>query len=178
MSYRGAKFANVFQGLERWSRDLCQDYAAKGGEVMTERTRAHTPVDTGELKASWKVREMRRVVSLAYPAYESGTETSVEYAPYVEHGTGLWGPKHAKYPIRPKNPEGWLHWQDAAGDDHFAKLVMHPGSKGQHMLAEGMQDTLRESEVFGEEILRIKMTERTVIWDKEAARGRADMTRP
>jgi hypothetical protein len=36
--------------------------------------------------------------------------TDVHYAPHLEYGTGLWGPKHSKYPIVPvkKKALAWL----------------------------------------------------------------------
>ena len=40
--------------------------------------------------------------------------TNVKYAPYLELGTGLWGPNRAKYEIKPKRPGGVLHWHSRA----------------------------------------------------------------
>ena len=86
--------------------------------------------------------------------YESGAETDVEYAPYVEHGTGLWGPRHAKYEIKPKRPDGWLRWIDpVTGDPVFAKRVMHPGSPGNHMFAFGAAIAEHEFDQFVQPIL-------------------------
>ena len=69
----------------------------------------------------------------------------MEYAPYVEDGTGLWGPKHAKYEIKPKRPGGWLRWIDPmTGDPVFARRVMHPGWPGNHMFAIGAALTEQE----------------------------------
>jgi hypothetical protein len=163
MPYVGAKLAPWFdrgptvKALVR--------IAEAGGERMTELTRMNTPVDKGTLRASWTTKpvtvrvghsvgvvishpaEAEAFVGLAQGArYESGVQTEVEYAPYVEHGTGLWGPKHAKYPIRPKHPGGWLHWIDPMTGQHvFAKEVMHPGSPGNHMLS--FAAAITESEI-------------------------------
>lgn len=178
MPYRGVKLARLFEGAEEWASETTRAYAERGAEVMRDRTREHTPVETGELRESWYLTVARKTASLAGPAWEAGTATDVEYAPYVEYGTGLWGPKHAKYPIRPKDPAGWLHWVGKDGEDHFAKLVMHPGSPGQGMLAKGMRDTYVESSVFGPAVLEARMQLMAARWEAEAARGRADMMRP
>jgi hypothetical protein len=111
--------------------------AARGGERLTTLTEMNTPVDTGRLRGSWRTKPVMLLVdSRGRTAARSGTETSVDYAPYVEYGTGLWGPKGTPYEIRPKKPDGWLHWKDAkTGEDVFARRVMHPGSPGNHMVA-------------------------------------------
>lgn len=69
--------------------------------------------------------------------YEADVESDKDYAPFVEEGTGLYGPKHAKYLIEPHDPTGWLAWPGEDGKTHFAKQVWHPGSPGQHMFAIG-----------------------------------------
>lgn len=113
--------------------------AQEGGELMVRNVRSKTPVDLGHLLASI---EQKMVVVTWGPrgdlVYESGAETNVEYAPYVEEGTGLWGPRAARYEIRPRDPDGWLRWIDPnTGQPVFAKRVMHPGSPGAHMFAIG-----------------------------------------
>lgn len=119
---------------ERFLRDA----AGVGGRMMTTFTRANTPIDTGALRES-----IVEKLTVVYPTlrgfvYESGAETFIEYAPYVEEGTGLWGPRAAKYEIRPKRPDGWLRWIDpTTGRPVFARRVMHPGSPGVHMFAKG-----------------------------------------
>lgn len=74
----------------------------------------------------------------------------------VEYGTGLWGPKHAKYTIYPSKPGGFLSWVTQTGFTRkngeyvppgtrvFAKKVEHPGSPGQHMFAMGAAKTEAE----------------------------------
>lgn len=116
----------------------CHRMADEMGDHMTSLVRRNTPVQHGHLRAS-----ILKKLTVVRPGphgtiYESGCETNVEYAPYVEHGTGLWGPKHAMYEIRPKNPDGWLRWIDPhTGKPIFAKRVMHPGSPGNHMFEIG-----------------------------------------
>jgi hypothetical protein len=123
-----------------------------------------TPVETGDLKRSWKESRAHKVVGTTYPGAGYGAEwyTEIDYAPYVEHGTGLWGPEHRKYLILPKTPGGTLHWVGADGADVFAKSVMHPGSEGHHMLAE----SAAKLEVEIEGIVRPALSN----WARETAR--------
>lgn len=134
MGYEGARLAPAFGTgpVKVASREM----ARRGGAAWTVAVRAKTPIDTGELEASW--REKIVLISLndvGEVVYESGPYTETSYAPDVEYGTGLWGPKHAKYLIEPKNPDGVLHWIGKDGESVFARRVWHPGSPGAHMLA-------------------------------------------
>jgi Bacteriophage HK97-gp10, putative tail-component len=150
--YYGGKLAPWFDTSP--NRRACERMADKGGERMTTLVKQNTPVHFGTLRAS-----ITQKLTVVRPtprglAYESGAETEIEYAPYVEHGTGLYGPRHAKYEIRPKNPDGWLRWIDrVTGEPVFAKRVMHPGSPGNHMFAIGAALTEHEFEQFAELIL-------------------------
>ncbi len=60
---------------------------------------------------------------------------NAKYAHAQETGSGLYGPKHAKYPIRPKRPGYPLRffWHRKGMDAAFYK-VMHPGVKPTHFL--------------------------------------------
>lgn len=129
--YTGGRLAPWFDSgpVARFCHDAAQTGASRFREVVKE----HTPVDTGHLRDSYHLRPVIEVVDLHGRVYESGVFTEVDYGPYVEHGTGLWGPKHAKYLITPKNPDGWLHWVGKDGQDVFRKFVWHPGSPGAHM---------------------------------------------
>jgi hypothetical protein len=176
MGYRGAKLANVFadEPADLAARKIADD----AGEFMAVAAAELTPVDTGHLKSSWKKSPTARFTSPTGRGWESGAETDVSYAPFVEWGTGLWGPKHAKYPIRPKKPDGWLHWVDEAGQDVFAKLVMHPGSPGHHMVGTAVAEAEAALGFIGEpgELLWLEL--QTAVWDKEAARARIEVRRP
>lgn len=76
------------------------------------------------------VGELRR--SIQYQVLDNAVEigTNLYYAPYVEYGTGLFGP--AGQMITPRHAKA-LHWVDENGE-HFAKAVkgmkprpfMHP----------------------------------------------------
>lgn len=173
MGYVGAKLANIFPSEPATA--AARRMAGAGGEFLTERARENSPIDTGELKAGWKTKRTVEVRSedRGERVFESGTETDVDYAPYVEYGTGLWGPKHAKYAIRPKKPGGVLHWKTAEGGDVFARLVMHPGAKGQGMLAAAFSDALVTWPVYLEVEMAAFESEMLTIMEREAARSRA-----
>lgn len=134
MPYHGDKLASLFRPEP--TLNAARRLAEKGGERLVELTVEHTPIDTGELAQSWKKKLLLvRPNARGATVLETGVVTEVEYAPYVEHGTGLWGPKHAKYLIVPKKPGGVLHWIGHGGEDVFATHVWHPGSPGAHMVA-------------------------------------------
>jgi hypothetical protein len=137
VGYEGARLAPWFDEHAREiTIETAHKMAERGGDHLTTRVGELTPQDTGKLKTSWHRKPVLIVASMeGQIVFESGTETDVDYAPYVEHGTGLWGPKHAKYEIRPKKPGGVLHFLGPEGEDVFTKLVMHPGSPGKHMIA-------------------------------------------
>lgn len=116
------------------SKRALREMARHGGDRMLEYTVMNTPIDSGNLRTSWRQKRVTVAMTGAGQiGYESGVETSVEYAPYVEEGTGEWGPHHAKYRIRAKG-------KAAGGADFlrfvidgkviFAKEVWHPGSPG------------------------------------------------
>lgn len=164
MPYVGGTLAPLFG--QRPSKRAMRNLADKGGEVMTERTAQNTPVESGRLRRSWKKKHVVIGVDMnGNVVYRSGTYTRVKYAPYVEHGTGLWGPKHAKYAIYPRTPGGVLAFQPRTGGLHpvtgspltgdtiFVRKVMHPGSPGQHMLAIGGALAEAELRAFAKPIL-------------------------
>jgi hypothetical protein len=95
----------------------------------------HTPVQTGDLREAWETGVPYKTMSFLGMAWEGQWQNSLDYAEYVNYGTGLYGPEHRKYLIVPKDPNGTLHWVDrVTGEDRFAKAVLHPGSPGHHML--------------------------------------------
>lgn len=126
----------------------------------------NTPVETYHLRRSYKKTAVvyRRVPDFGFQmfAWEGTVYTEVEYAPYVELGTGLWGPKHAKYEIKPKKPGGVLAFQpyvhgpggavilnvhgapSKLGRTVMVRFVLHPGSPGNRMFQIGVQMTEME----------------------------------
>lgn len=139
MGYVGAKLEEWFNKPDIIARHLHAG-ADSLGEFQTKTTIQNTPIDEGWLRS--QIRQKITVVTVGASGrlqYATGSETNVEYAPFVEHGTGLWGPRHARYEIRPRNPNGWLRWIDPrTGNPVFARRVMHPGSPGNHMFAIGV----------------------------------------
>lgn len=154
MAYRGQLLSGWFQDRAPTAEHrACRRMAKRMGEVTTARVRELTPVGEknpfdprqaayvpGHLKASIREKPVVETVGArGERVFESGAGTDVEYAPFVEHGTGLWGPFHAKYLIVPKKPGGFLLWYDIqTGRPMFRHRVMHPGSPGHHMFALGV----------------------------------------
>lgn len=172
--YVGAKLARLFPDEGRAAR-ATRRMAEAGGDFLVERAKHNTPVDTGELRESWHRSLLRESVDARGDrAYASGAATDVEYAPYVEHGTGLWGPKHAKYPIVPKKPGGVLafYW-GKVGRVVFLSRVMHPGAKGQPMIAPAVMAALAAWPSYMEPELERFMAEYRRTWEREAVRSRA-----
>lgn len=136
MPYVGGSVASLFGPVaQAATATAARRMAYKGGRRMVQVTTINTPVESGHLRQSWRVVPVTKSLRRGVPSYESGVETDVSYAPYVEHGTGLFGPKHSKYVIRPKKPGGVLHWIGPGGEHVFAREVHHPGSPGNHMVA-------------------------------------------
>lgn len=139
--------------------------ADRVGARMAQRTIENTPVDTGDLR-----RDIRQKLVVIYvdelgrKVYESGSETGLYYGPYVEEGTGLWGPRHMKYEIKPRDPNGWLVFEprapmgpfgeiEGAGHKVYVKKVMHPGSPGNHMFAIGAAMAEHEVEIIAADVM-------------------------
>lgn len=134
MGYVGGK-------LEPWFGQKPVDVLMRNAPVLVvaegrEIAEKNTPVDTGDLRANWTAdKKAKRSVSLVGVAWRASWGNDLEYAAYVNYGTGLYGPEHKKYLILPKKPGGTLHWVDRlTGQDVYAKSVMHPGSPGNYML--------------------------------------------
>lgn len=148
--YIGGKLAPWFD--DRHINPTLRNMARLGARAGREFAQEETPVETGDLKRSWKEGRPHKVAGTSFPGTGYGAEwfTEIEYAIHVEHGTGLWGPEHRKYLILPKKPGGALHWVGKGGEDVFAAVVLHPGSPGAHMLAK----SATELEISMESILR------------------------
>lgn len=133
MGYTGGKIASLFRPEP--TRAAVHEMARVGGDRLHDLVVLNTPIDTGNLRTSWR---RTRPISRVYGPYRGWTvqvATDVAYAAHVEWGTGLWGPNGAKYEITPKQPGGVLRWVGKGGQEVFAKRVMHPGSPGAHMMA-------------------------------------------
>lgn len=134
MGYTGGKLAPWFGNapVQFVMRTAPVLVASEGREIAEK----NTPVETGELRAAWMAdKKASKTATYIGIGTEASWFNKLEYAPYVNYGTGLYGPEAKKYLILPKKPGGTLHWVDRlTGQDVFAKAVMHPGSPGNYML--------------------------------------------
>lgn len=178
MGYEGPRLADLFAAAKPITKRAAREIAKDSADHWRDVTRRNTPierflkrVDTSppyHLRNSWQIKDLKIIHLPEHgndDVLETGVYTEVEYAPYVEEGTGLWGPEHRKYRITPKKPGGWLSWiardyyvrKDGSvtkpGDRVFAKEVLHPGSPGQHMLAIGQHMTEAEFEQIADPAL-------------------------
>ena len=149
MPYTGDAIEQIFR--QEPAVAAMRRMADEGGDKLRWYVRENTPIDTGELRSSWEKSPVhhRRAAAHGEDTYEVEVFTEVDYAPHVEHGTGLWGPEHRKYLIEPKKPGGLLSWTDRrTGQRVFARRVWHPGSPGQHMMAFGAAKTEATMQAF------------------------------
>jgi hypothetical protein len=156
MPYVGGSLTTFFDEVARAAtNEAARKMNDAGGKEILRVTKMNTPVKTGALRDSWRQTPPAPYQAEGQPAWRTVVSTDVSYAPYVENGTGLWGPKHAPYIIRPKNPAGFLRFVAKDGTVVFAKQVLHPGSPGNFMLEIGMNWTqaLVESGALFREIL-------------------------
>ena len=104
-----------------------------------------------EATSTWKNRPVIKAQAIGTGSSLAGQGESTIHVyvdspsfTFVDKGTGLWGPKHAKYPIVPKTPGGVLAFNSqfsaksrpgrlrayvgsSCPPVRFAKAVMHPG---------------------------------------------------
>jgi hypothetical protein len=167
--YIGPKLADLFDDTP--VKRTCLRMADTGGDRLHAMISALTPVKTGNLATSWYREPTRRELHGTVPAYVSTVATDVDYAPYVNYGTGLWGPEHRKYLIEPHPPNQALTWIDPlTGRRVFARRVWHSGSPGEHMIEKGgalVESLLNEIMVTDLEIFKREMEAQAV----EAMRG-------
>lgn len=78
---------------------------------------------TGRLKAGWLWK-----VSKTRDGAKGTLYNAVPYAQWQERGTGLYGPRGAKYRITARRAKT-LAFRNANGDMVFRRSVMHPGVK-------------------------------------------------
>jgi hypothetical protein len=162
MSYTGARLQPFF--TRKHVVPLLREMADHGGDRMVALVKQNTPVGhqpytedyvPGALRESIQKKLTVMRFERGHIVMESGAETFISYAKFVEEGTGLWGPHRAKYEIKPKNPDGWLSWVDQrTGQRIFARKVMHPGSPGNHMFAIGVHLTEYEFNLWGQRMVQ------------------------
>jgi hypothetical protein len=154
--YFGPKLGDAFpeEPLTKAMRRM----ADEGGDRLHEWIVAFTPIKTGNLKTSWYRRGVRRELHGTGTAYVARVATDVDYAPYVNYGTGLWGPEHRKYLIEPHAPNQFLSWIDPLTHKRvFARRVWHSGSKGAHMVEDAatvVETSLSQTALPGLEVYK------------------------
>lgn len=176
----GATLGEWVDGVEEATLRAGERFAKDGQARFLHNVGINTPVETGLLRDSYRASGIEygagayrtgSGVSFAIYSWTGRVYTEVEYAPYVEYGTGLWGPEHKKYEIKPRNPGGVLafapYLKGPAGgvvmDVHggvsktgkvVVRYVMHPGSPGAAMFRIGAVITEAEAEEWGQEAAR------------------------
>jgi hypothetical protein len=138
MPYVGGSVAAFFgEVAQAATKETARRMCADAAESVERIARANTPVKTGVLRAAWYKTEPVDTGD----RWSADIANDTDYAGYVENGTGVYGPKHAPYMIRPKKPGGVLRWVGKDGTVVFARYALHPGSPGNHMLEIAMTTT-------------------------------------
>lgn len=150
--YIGPNLPTAFDDMP--VREALRDMANTGGDRLHALIAELTPVKTGNLATSWYRKPTNKELHGTVTAYVSTVATDVDYAPYVNYGTGLHGPKGTKYLIEPHPPRKFLRWTDPlTGAPRFARRVWHPGSEGAGMVEkacgaiEGFLDEIMEADL-------------------------------
>lgn len=143
MGYEGARLAPLFSPVP--ARRTARRMTIVGSEEWKRVTVANTPIDDspfpsrapGTARESWRVKTVVGPIhTLSVDTYLGGLETEDDVALFLEIGTGLYGPEHRAYVIKPKDPEGWLRFYSRkTGQWVYAKQVLHPGIHPQRPLA-------------------------------------------
>jgi len=73
------------------------------------------------------------------------------YGIYVHEGTGIYGPKGARYSIEPRNAKWLAFFWERQGSFVFSKKVMHPGSDDDQFLYNALEDNIKNiDDIFKE----------------------------
>ena len=172
----GHTVTDFVDGVQANTMRLGHELTRDGLDRFKHNTELNTPVQTAHLRDSYRIDPLihygpHEGLRAAAYAWEGRFYTEVEYAEYVERGTGLWGPEHRKYEIRPKKPGGVLafapymrgghggvifdvHESPAKGGTVVVRYVMHPGSPGAAMFRIGAVQTEAEVDQWAAEALR------------------------
>ena len=141
MGYSGQSITHLIpDDAEAITRDACRDMADAGGKFVTDLARATAPVSAfgrppGELKASYRQIDVHRGApgAAGERSYESGVESYDPVAMWVERGT-------LPHVIKPRIKGGVLKFRTIDGHLVEAKVVHHPGMRGQHIVARAMHE--------------------------------------
>ena len=86
-----ANFEKFLEYKEKWTDESLQNdlnsflanFLKQQGRKVIGKTMLRTPVDTGDLRASWQLGDIKEKTN----SYEITIENNQEYASYVEYGT-------------------------------------------------------------------------------------------
>ena len=132
MPYVGQSITDLFSEIpQALTKEAARKMTDRAVESMLHVAVINTPVESGRLRGAWRKSE----ASSTARGWKGEISNSTSYAAFVESGTGLYGPEHASYVIKPKRPGGMLRWIGKDGQVVFARFVIHPGSPGNHMLS-------------------------------------------
>lgn len=181
MGYSGARLAGMFSPVP--ARRAARRMAHRSVIEWHANVVQNTPIDDapypsrppGTARRSWKARlVVGPIHTLSMDTYISGIETEDDVASFLETGTGLYGPKGQAYVIKPKDPEGYLHFFNRkTGEWVFAKQVLHPGIHAQRPLATGTVITEHELARTLQPTLLEWIREQETLAKIESRRGRA-----
>ena len=100
---------------------------------------AFGPYTTGNLARS--IRARGPFIRFGRVAGEVGSE--LNYASAVEGGSGLYGPRASKYPIRPRNAKRLRFYWRKVGRVVSLPIVHHPGQRGKNYLLRAAESVAR-----------------------------------
>lgn len=95
---------------------------------------------SGTLYRSIRIQDTRKFPSRV----EVDVGTALEYAKFLEYGTGIHGPKNKAYIIRPRKKR-MLAWKQG-GNVIMAKKVIHPGMPPRPFLRPALDENTAEIE--------------------------------
>lgn len=179
MGYSGGSLSKMVAGLDRASMRAGRAMAENMGAAHKKHIRENTPVETEKLRKSYRTTKVKygivpdAMMSLSWSAkaWYGKNYTEIDYAPPMEYGSGLWGPKHMKFKIAPKKPGGVLAFgpysRTATGKvilnpsgavrkdgSIIVSYVMHPGSPGHAMFRIGALVTEHNEREWSAEPMR------------------------
>ena len=74
--------------------------------------------------------------------------SDLPYAAAVEDGAGLWGPRHAKYPIYPRRARRLRFYWRKVGRVVSLPRVLHPGQRGKDYLRKAAESVARRNRML------------------------------
>lgn len=125
------KFDKAFQKrIDKFVREYPKEAdraVANTADFAAERITRATPRGTGAARRSWQTKKINAGATSVTATYQvvSAIPPGKQYVPYLEFGTGLFGPKKRR--ITSKRPGGWLAFQILRGN---TPQVLFPKRKG------------------------------------------------